>query len=166
MCYFVKTVYNNIVLLYIILCITDYLFLYKFHQFALFFFLNTADDMGLGKTLTMISLILTNKDNKKGEDGKKEAKKLEKWISKMGNCRIISPLFFVKGDNGNHTFTILIYAFVRLSDSTLLTSKGTLIICPASLIHHWKREIDRHVKSSKLSVYLYHGPNREKSAQV
>lgn len=98
------TVYNSLaiqhflVLLYIILCITDYLFLYKFHQFALFFFLNAADDMGLGKTLTMISLILTNKDNKKGEDDKQEAKKPEKWISKTGNCKIIYPLFFVKGD--------------------------------------------------------------------
>uniref|UniRef100_H2USD6 Transcription termination factor, RNA polymerase II n=1 Tax=Takifugu rubripes TaxID=31033 RepID=H2USD6_TAKRU len=92
-----------------------------------------ADDMGLGKTLTMISLILTQKDKKKGEDKKKE-KQLDKWLSK--------------------------------TDSTLVASKATLIICPASLIHHWKREIDRHVRSSKLSVYLYHGPNREKSARA
>lgn len=41
--------------------------------------------MGLGKTLTMISLILTKKANEKGEDDKKEVKKLEKWISKTGN---------------------------------------------------------------------------------
>ncbi|XP_056908679.1 transcription termination factor 2-like isoform X1 [Takifugu flavidus] len=92
-----------------------------------------ADDMGLGKTLTMISLILTQKDKKKGEDKKKEIQ-LDKWLSK--------------------------------TDSTLVASKATLIICPASLIHHWKREIDRHVRSSKLSVYLYHGPNREKSARA
>uniref|UniRef100_A0A8C9Y3U2 Transcription termination factor, RNA polymerase II n=1 Tax=Sander lucioperca TaxID=283035 RepID=A0A8C9Y3U2_SANLU len=44
--------------------------------------------------------------------------------------------------------------------------EGTLIICPASLVHHWKREIDRHVKTGKLTVYLYHGPNREKSAKL
>lgn len=51
----------------------------------MFVFLNAADDMGLGKTLTMISLILTKKGNEKGENDKKEVKKLEKWISKTGN---------------------------------------------------------------------------------
>uniref|UniRef100_A0A673B747 Transcription termination factor 2 n=1 Tax=Sphaeramia orbicularis TaxID=375764 RepID=A0A673B747_9TELE len=56
--------------------------------------------------------------------------------------------------------------WVSKTDSSLVVSKGTLIICPASLIHHWKMEIDRHVKKGKLSVYLYHGPNREKSAKV
>uniref|UniRef100_A0A8C4EY94 Transcription termination factor 2 n=1 Tax=Dicentrarchus labrax TaxID=13489 RepID=A0A8C4EY94_DICLA len=57
-------------------------------------------------------------------------------------------------------------SWISKSDSLLVVSKGTLIICPASLVHHWKREIDRHVKTSKLTVYLYHGPNREKSAKV
>lgn len=51
-------------------------------------------------------------------------------------------------------------------DSSLVISQSTLIICPASLVHHWKREIDRHVKASKLTVCLYHGPNRERSARV
>uniref|UniRef100_UPI003AADDD61 transcription termination factor 2 n=1 Tax=Centroberyx gerrardi TaxID=166262 RepID=UPI003AADDD61 len=56
--------------------------------------------------------------------------------------------------------------WISKSDSSLLVSKGTLIICPASLVHHWKKEIERHVRSDKLSVYLYHGPNRERSARV
>uniref|UniRef100_A0A671UJ03 Transcription termination factor 2 n=1 Tax=Sparus aurata TaxID=8175 RepID=A0A671UJ03_SPAAU len=47
--------------------------------------------------------------------------------------------------------------WISKTDSSLVVSKGTLIICPASLIHHWKREIDRHVKTGKLTVYLYHG---------
>ncbi|TDH06586.1 hypothetical protein EPR50_G00114970 [Perca flavescens] len=57
-------------------------------------------------------------------------------------------------------------SWVSKTDSSLVVSKGTLIICPASLVHHWKREIDRHVKTGKLTVYLYHGPNREKSAKL
>ncbi|NXI73309.1 TTF2 factor, partial [Anseranas semipalmata] len=89
-----------------------------------------ADDMGLGKTLTMIALILAQKQLK----AEKSNKKLEMWLSK--------------------------------NDSTVIPSHSTLVICPASLIHHWKKEIDRHVGYGKLRVYLYHGPNRDKHAEV
>ncbi|TRY56039.1 hypothetical protein DNTS_013864, partial [Danionella cerebrum] len=56
--------------------------------------------------------------------------------------------------------------WISKNDSTLVASQGTLVICPASLVHHWKKEIDKRVKSSRLSVYLYHGPNRQRSATV
>ncbi|XP_056410815.1 transcription termination factor 2 [Hyla sarda] len=91
-----------------------------------------ADDMGLGKTLTMIALILAQKQRQKSE--KEEEKKLESWISK--------------------------------TDSTLMVSRGTLIICPASLIHHWKKEVERRVCDGRLRVYLYHGANREKDCKM
>uniref|UniRef100_A0A3Q4GZF3 Transcription termination factor 2 n=1 Tax=Neolamprologus brichardi TaxID=32507 RepID=A0A3Q4GZF3_NEOBR len=57
-------------------------------------------------------------------------------------------------------------SWLSKADCIPVLSKGTLIICPASLVHHWKKEIDRHVKTGKLTVYLYHGPNRERSARV
>uniref|UniRef100_A0A8C3TQ89 Transcription termination factor 2 n=1 Tax=Catharus ustulatus TaxID=91951 RepID=A0A8C3TQ89_CATUS len=89
-----------------------------------------ADDMGLGKTLTMIALILAQKQLKT----EKRKETLEIWLSK--------------------------------NDFTIVPSHGTLVICPASLIHHWKKEIERRVAFGKLRVYLYHGPNRDKHAEV
>ncbi|NWT56116.1 TTF2 factor, partial [Erythrocercus mccallii] len=89
-----------------------------------------ADDMGLGKTLTMIALILAQKQL----ETEKRKETLEIWLSK--------------------------------NDIPVIPSGGTLVICPASLIHHWKKEIERRVAFGKLRVYLYHGPNRDKRAEV
>ncbi|OWK64002.1 Transcription termination factor 2 [Lonchura striata] len=89
-----------------------------------------ADDMGLGKTLTMIALILAQKQLKT----EKRKETIEIWLSK--------------------------------NDFTVMPSHGTLVICPASLIHHWKKEIERRVAFGKLRVYLYHGANRDKHAEV
>ncbi|NXQ09850.1 TTF2 factor, partial [Peucedramus taeniatus] len=89
-----------------------------------------ADDMGLGKTLTMIALILAQKQMKT----EKRKETLGLWLSR--------------------------------SDFTVIPSHGTLVICPASLIHHWKKEIERRVAFGRLRVYLYHGANREKHAEV
>ncbi|XP_072254585.1 LOW QUALITY PROTEIN: transcription termination factor 2 [Pyxicephalus adspersus] len=57
-------------------------------------------------------------------------------------------------------------SWISKTDSTLSVSRGTLIICPASLVHHWKKEVEKRVLDGKLRVYLYHGPNREKDSRL
>ncbi|KAJ8283114.1 hypothetical protein COCON_G00056330 [Conger conger] len=56
--------------------------------------------------------------------------------------------------------------WISKTDSARVASQATLVICPASLVHHWKKEIERHVKKSRLTVYLYHGPSRQRSASL
>lgn len=48
------------------------------------------------------------------------------------------------------------------SDSKLQFSRCTVVICPASLVHQWHKEIEKRVKKLQLRVCLYHGPGREK----
>nr|XP_057938990.1 transcription termination factor 2 [Doryrhamphus excisus] len=106
-----------------------------------------ADDMGLGKTLTMIALILANKVKPKGDgEEEEEEEEEEEGAKKKGEKK-----------QGN---------WLSKTDGHIVPSKSTLIICPASLVHHWKKEIERHVKAAKLTVYLYHGPDRKKCARV
>ncbi|XP_040278712.1 transcription termination factor 2 [Bufo bufo] len=57
-------------------------------------------------------------------------------------------------------------SWISKTDSTLTVSRGTLIICPASLVHHWKKEVEKRVSDGRLRVYLYHGANREKDCKM
>uniref|UniRef100_UPI0035900606 transcription termination factor 2 n=1 Tax=Myxine glutinosa TaxID=7769 RepID=UPI0035900606 len=42
---------------------------------------------------------------------------------------------------------------------------GTLVVCPASLLHHWHKEIERRTRPHLMTVVLYHGPQRTKDAK-
>ena len=39
---------------------------------------------------------------------------------------------------------------------------GTLVVCPASVLRQWARELDEKVGDEKLSVLVYHGGSRTK----
>ena len=47
------------------------------------------------------------------------------------------------------------------SKSAMIPSEGTLVVCPASLIHQWAKEVEKRCSSKlRLQVNVYHGPNR------
>ncbi|XP_071510982.1 transcription termination factor 2-like [Diadema antillarum] len=51
-----------------------------------------------------------------------------------------------------------------VAEAGVIKSSCTLVVCPASLMHQWAKEVERRCEPSQLSVYLYHGPGREKNA--
>ena len=62
----------------------------------------------------------------------------------------------------SHDFVLVVAAAIQ---ADMKSSQGTLVVCPASLVHHWKKEIEKRVKPLKLTVCLYHGQTREKSSE-
>lgn len=44
---------------------------------------------------------------------------------------------------------------------SVIKSAATLVICPASLVHQWQKEIERRVERGLFRVIVYHGANRE-----
>ncbi|CDY25370.1 BnaA05g19140D [Brassica napus] len=136
-----------------------------------------ADDQGLGKTVSMIALILKQKFESqlkseistKGEaeildldaDDELENAKHEKNAKHESESHAKTEL---KNDSSDAE---------KVKDEEVSTSvrefkrkrppAGTLVVCPASLVRQWARELDEKVSDeSKLSVLVYHGGNRTK----
>jgi len=40
-------------------------------------------------------------------------------------------------------------------------TRGTLIVCPKSVLSNWQEQIKAHLQPDKFSLYVYSGPNRE-----
>uniref|UniRef100_A0A914XRH2 Transcription termination factor 2 n=1 Tax=Plectus sambesii TaxID=2011161 RepID=A0A914XRH2_9BILA len=51
-----------------------------------------------------------------------------------------------------------------LADSKLVASNATLVICPASLMGQWEKEIERRVKIGRLRVHVFHGPKTKRES--
>ncbi|XP_066497523.1 transcription termination factor 2 [Hoplias malabaricus] len=84
----------------------------------------------------------------------------------MGLGKTLTMIALILAQKKKNEKNTELEGWISKTDTALVASQGTLIICPASLVHHWKKEIERHVKNGRLSVYLYHGPNRQRSASV
>ncbi|CAK9311503.1 unnamed protein product [Citrullus colocynthis] len=125
-----------------------------------------ADDQGLGKTVSMISLIQLQKSSQskaKLEDGSKtkaEALNLDDdddngtgtgtadsdKMQQTGESDDVKPIQEVK---------------TTRAISKRRPAAGTLVVCPASILRQWARELDDKVtEEAKLSVLIYHGGSR------
>lgn len=64
------------------------------------------------------------------------------------------------------TFKRLTVFIYFIEEDRLVRSKGTLVVCPASLLHQWEKEIERRVEPGKLRVLIFHGPKKQRESNA
>ncbi|XP_050373282.1 helicase-like transcription factor CHR28 isoform X2 [Argentina anserina] len=128
-----------------------------------------ADDQGLGKTISMIALIqmqrsLQSKSKPKHLDNNKtEALNLD---DDDDDDHVGCGL-----DKVNKTEESDLKSTLEASTSSQPFKKkrpaaGTLVVCPASVLRQWARELDEKVaEEAKLSVLVYHGGSRTRNLE-
>ncbi|PKI63962.1 hypothetical protein CRG98_015638, partial [Punica granatum] len=123
-----------------------------------------ADDQGLGKTVSMIALIQMQKSletKPKAESlnsQKTEALNLDDDEEENGTIELDKGQ--ETGDS-NDTIPVPEVGTSEHSFSRKRPAAGTLVVCPASVLRQWARELDEKVADeAKLSVLVYHGGNR------
>ncbi|KAF7808400.1 helicase-like transcription factor CHR28 [Senna tora] len=116
-----------------------------------------ADDQGLGKTISMIALIQMQRSlqsKSKTDDNcnhKTEALNLDEDDDNGGD-KVEKSKDNEESDDIKPTL-----------ESVSSTSTSTLVVCPASVLRQWARELDDKVgDEAKLSVLVYHGGTRTK----
>lgn len=124
-----------------------------------------ADDQGLGKTISMIALIqmqksLQSKSNSEDQSNPRtEALNLDDDDDNGGSTS-------GKAKETAESSDVKPVPEVTTSSGTFSRRRpaaGTLVVCPASVLRQWARELDDKVgETSKLSVLIYHGGSRTK----
>nr|AMP82929.1 LRR receptor-like serine/threonine-protein kinase [Catalpa bungei] len=125
-----------------------------------------ADDQGLGKTVSMIALIQMQRAleaKSKPKDlcnTRAEALNLDDDDVGSGGIALDDTNQIKESDD----FTILPQASNTIKGfHSRRPTAGTLIVCPASVVRQWARELDEKVTDeARLSVLIYHGGNRTK----
>ncbi|KAL2323933.1 hypothetical protein Fmac_022991 [Flemingia macrophylla] len=123
-----------------------------------------ADDQGLGKTISMIALILAQRSlqsKSKANDTlnhKTEALNLDD-DEDDGNVDVEKHK---KSEESDDIKPISEPSSSILAPRRKRPAAGTLVVCPASVLRQWARELDEKVGVEKLSVLIYHGGSRTK----
>lgn len=126
-----------------------------------------ADDQGLGKTVSMISLIQTQKSLQSKaelEDGSKT--KAEALNLDDDDDNGIGTADSVKMQQTGESDDVKPIQEVKTTRaiSKRRPAAGTLVVCPASILRQWARELeDKVTEEAKLSVLIYHGGSRTRN---
>ncbi|PON87722.1 Cdk-activating kinase assembly factor [Trema orientale] len=125
-----------------------------------------ADDQGLGKTVSMIALIQMQKfiqsKSKSEESCNQKAVALNIDDDDDDNAKVVSNEVTKTEESDD------IKSIPEVSTSTRVFSKrrpaaGTLVVCPASVLRQWARELeDKVAVEAPLSILVYHGGSRTK----
>jgi SNF2 family DNA or RNA helicase len=130
------------------------------------FYLNymTLFKQGLGKTISTIALILMQRQSQ------------SKWKTD-DTCNHKAEALNLDDDDDNGSIDVEkikndeepsdAKPFTEASSSTRAPGRkrpaaGTLVVCPASVLRQWARELDEKVGDEKLSVLIFHGGSRTK----
>ncbi|CAI9768429.1 unnamed protein product [Fraxinus pennsylvanica] len=124
-----------------------------------------ADDQGLGKTVSMIALI----QMQRLLEAKSKPEDSCSFRAEPLNLDDDDEISVVKLDEENQTqgsddFTALPKSSRSMGEFRgRRPAAGTLVVCPASVLRQWARELDEKVTSeARLSVLVYHGGSRTK----
>jgi len=93
-----------------------------------------ADEMGLGKTIQIISLILSDAQER--------------------------PILNQKDIYANADAPDSPQEVSGISESFINWGKTTLIVCPLSVVGNWVTQLEAHVEPGRLQLYVFHGTNR------
>nr|XP_043612556.1 helicase-like transcription factor CHR28 [Erigeron canadensis] len=115
-----------------------------------------ADDQGLGKTISTIALIQMSKSlSKPNHDSKAEAMNLDDEDDGKETV--------VVDEDKDESKIITPPSSSAHKVSNRKPTAGSLVVCPASVLRQWARELDEKVTDeAKLEVLVYHGGNRTK----
>ncbi|OIW06805.1 hypothetical protein TanjilG_11530 [Lupinus angustifolius] len=125
-----------------------------------------ADDQGLGKTISMIALILMQRSlqsKSRTDDAfnhKTEALNLDDDDDDNG---IVDVDKIKKNEEADDINPITEPSSSIRAPSRKRPAAGTLVVCPASVVRQWARELDEKVGNEKLSALIYHGGSRTKN---
>lgn len=123
-----------------------------------------ADDQGLGKTISVIALIQMQRPLQSKSTFNDSFCIETEALNLDEDDEGISDVEKVNQNGGSHDFRRM-----QAEKAVLPTSckgrpaAGTLVVCPASVLRQWARELDEKVSSeAKLDVLIYHGGARTK----
>ncbi|KAF6149868.1 hypothetical protein GIB67_041767 [Kingdonia uniflora] len=129
-----------------------------------------ADDQGLGKTVSMIALILMQRYYLQLKSTSDNLQNVKTEALNLDDDDVVGVSDIEKLKQIGDSEDLEVVPKVSSSIASLRKGRpaaGTLVVCPASVLRQWARELDDKVtEDAKLSVLIYHGGSRTKDPYV